>query len=213
MLFEKSCENPLTFVSNGISQEDATTIQSIASNTVLDSTELWNMFYVQSVDTNQLNQTTFEFDVEATHYDSLNWYFEPGQNDQQANTSHTFSQQGDYEVVLTLYANGGCKEKVFSYDISVDSTSNDSTIAIFMPVQDGKSVKVYPTPANRYIDIEGTETGTTVMLYDIQGRLMFSQLVNGNKKERIKLGNLSKGTYILEIANKENTNTFKVIKY
>ena len=213
MLFEKSCENPLTFVSNGISQEDATTIQSIASNTVLDSTELWNMFYVQSVDTNQLNQTTFEFDVEATHYDSLNWYFEPGQNDQQANTSHTFSQQGDYEVVLTLYANGGCKEKVFSYDISVDSTSNDSTIAIFMPVHDGKLVKVYPIPANSYIDIEGTETGSTVMLYDIQGRLMFSQVVNGNKKERLELGNLSKGTYILEIANKENTNTFKVIKY
>ena len=212
MLFEKSCENPLSFVSNGISQEDATTIQSIASNTVLDSTELWNMFYVQSVDTNQLSQTTFEFEVEATYYDSLNWYFEPGQNDQQANTSHTFSQQGDYEVVLTIYANGGCKEKVFSYDISVDSMSNDSSVVITMPLSDSQLVTVYPTPANRYIDVEGIDSETSIKLYDIQGRLILSQLVNGNKKERIELGNLSKGTYFLEIANKESANTYKTIK-
>ena len=213
MLFEKSCLNPLTFVPETISQDVATTIQSVASSTVLDSTEVWNMFYVQSIDTNQINNTTYEFSVEATHYDSLSWFFESGQYADQPSANHTFTQQGDYEVILTLTANDGCKDKSFSFDISVDSLINDSSVAIVVPQNEGASYTIYPTLVNRYITIEGTELGTHLSVYDYQGKVVLQKVVFGNEKERVELAELPKGQYILRISNKEHNSTFKLLKY
>lgn len=207
-IFEQSCADTTTYVPNGISQEIATTLQTIASNTVLDSTEVWNMFYAQSVDTTRIDVNTFEFEVQATNYDSLSWYFEPSEMSNQPSASHTFSQAGNFEVLLTLTSNG-CREKTYSFNITVE----DTTVAIVIPTLNGKEMTVYPTLANQHITITGNEQGVTFKLYDQRGRVVMQSLLKGDAEERIDISQLPKGQYLVEVTNKEQLSTYKIIKY
>ena len=80
-------------------------------------------------------------------------------------------------------------------------------------------VRVFPNPTSDYIHIEGLETGTSIELYDLSGKLVKNEkLKNGfgaaqPDKAVLDVKNLSTGTYLLKITSKEGAvGTAKVMK-
>ena len=111
----------------------------------------------------------------------MEWDFGDGNTANTLNTSHTFSA-GQYTVDLSVFSNGGClvKKESFEIDISSNDTtnSNDTTkITIFSNLEE--TIKVYPTPINDYLTIEGSKNVIHFSLHSLQGQLVFSKDIVG----------------------------------
>jgi D-alanyl-D-alanine carboxypeptidase len=73
-----------------------------------------------------------------------------------------------------------------------------SPTAISQVKTDNTTVKIYPNPANDYINIEHDKNVTGIELYDMMGRNVLSQTVS-NTKASISTRELSEGMYILKM--------------
>jgi hypothetical protein len=204
-LFQKSCVGS-TYLPNGISADDVATLQSIASNTVLDSTWVWNMFAIQSADTSSTNDSTYSFSATASNYDNVEWDFGDGNTANTLNASHAFSA-GQYTVDLSVFSNGGCLVKKESFEIDISSIDTTNTTLI---INLEETIKVYPTPLNDYLTVEGGKNVIHLSLYNLQGQLVFSKDIVG--LERINLSHLPNGYYIANLVAQEEVRTFKLFK-
>jgi predicted outer membrane repeat protein len=73
-------------------------------------------------------------------------------------------------------------------------------------------VMVYPNPAQEVLNIQGVEIGSSIMLYDLMGKLVL-QKVCDSTITRLDVEHLTKGTYTLKIITKEgNEGSAKVMK-
>jgi hypothetical protein len=66
------------------------------------------------------------------------------------------------------------------------------------------SVDVFPNPASDFVTVSGVLTGSTVTLYDAQGKLVAQQRANFNQS-RFSIKDLPKGLYTLKGLDKQNT--------
>lgn len=211
-LFGESCVNANTYVPSGMSAEVATNIQTIASNTVLDSTQVWNMFAIQSADTVQLNDSTYSFNMSASNYDYLEWDFGDGTSETTANATHTFAP-GQHNVTLTISTNQDCLHKSVSFTIDIQGTSDTSTVSdTTVNILDlNNTLQLYPNPTNDYIFIDGVEANSQLKIYNLIGEVVLEQNISQN--ERINLSTLTQqGQYVVEIRTEDEVSTFKLIK-
>lgn len=70
--------------------------------------------------------------------------------------------------------------------------------------------KVYPNPADDYIDVEGVQPGTQLRLFNVMGKEVFSGSVSGSSF-RIPINGFSSGMYMLQILD-GNAAMVKIIK-
>ena len=203
-LFQKSCVGS-SYVPIGLSSDEATTLQTIASNTVLDSTAVWNMFAIQSADTSATNDSTYTFSATASNYDNLEWDFGDGNSANSNEVSHTFSA-GQHTVVLNVFSNGGCllKKEVFNLEIDSDNTN----MTVF--TNPSESFKIYPTHLNDYLSIESKDKLSFFKLYNMMGQLVYEKDIIG--MERIDFSALSRGYYIAKMLTQNEELTFKILK-
>lgn len=215
-IFQESCVGS-SYLPNGITQEDATTLQTIASSLVLDSTQVWNMFAIQSADTVVINDSTYTFSVAASNYDNLEWDFGDSTTATTSTANHTFSE-GQHTVNLNVFSNGeGCLEKTITFEINIttgtdttttDTTTTDSTVYIS---DFDNNFKLYPNPANNFISIEGVEANSHLKIYNLLGKVVLEQYIR--EDEHINLSALTQGgQYIVEIRTDDNVSTLKLIK-
>jgi len=62
------------------------------------------------------------------------------------------------------------------------------------------SAKVYPNPAKEYVEIELPEVGNwKIQLYDIRGRVVYTESIRNNKKAVVSKGELMTGLYFVKI--------------
>ncbi len=61
------------------------------------------------------------------------------------------------------------------------------------------NIKMYPNPAHDFIIIDTNEQLSSAKIYDISGKLMLNPTFLSNK---IEIGSLPSGNYIVEIFNK-----------
>jgi hypothetical protein len=90
---------------------------------------------------------------------------------------------------------------------------NFSLVAEPLSVADfsASNVKIYPNPANDYINIESNVTQISkVVLYDILGKKVLSQ--NELTNNRLDISSLTKGVYFMKINANGNSITKKIIK-
>ncbi|RYJ45562.1 T9SS type A sorting domain-containing protein [Flavobacterium beibuense] len=73
------------------------------------------------------------------------------------------------------------------------------------------SVKVYPNPATDMITIMADANLQSISLYDIQGRLLQTQLVN-NKETKLNISDRQKGIYLLKITSDKGVKVEKIVK-
>ena len=118
-IFKKSSVG-CSFKPNAINQSDALFLQQVASSTVLDSMFVWNVFQAQ-FDFNQ-NGNVFDFINKSSNFENCIWDFGDGNQSTDFNPTHTYLQNGVYDVILTIQTNSGCLSEMYSLQVNVNST-------------------------------------------------------------------------------------------
>ena len=117
-IFKKSSVG-CSYKPNAINQSDALFLQQVASSTVLDSMFVWNVFQAQ-FDFNQ-NGNVFDFINKSSNFENCIWDFGDGNQSTDFNPTHTYLQNGVYDVILTIQTNSGCLSEVYSLQLNVNS--------------------------------------------------------------------------------------------
>ncbi|MES2411002.1 MAG: T9SS type A sorting domain-containing protein [Bacteroidota bacterium] len=101
------------------------------------------------------------------------------------------------------------------FDYNAPITTNDAltTFATLNnPIHDfDNSVKVYPNPAHTIINISCSSTIQTVALYDIQGRLLETNLTSSNEVS-FDISGKSNGVYFIKITSDKGSKVEKIVK-
>ena len=197
-MFKKSCVGS-SFIPDGLDSIDVINLQTTASEVVLDSTQVWNLFDVQSVEISN-NGDEFDFNVLATNYDSITWDFGDGTVSNQTIVSHAFEANQEFEVTLSVYSKNGCDVIQTSHFID---TYNVSHVKEW-----DKISNVYPNPFSSHINLE-LNSLSTVELYNLNGELVFKQQLS---QRVLDLTNQKVGAYFLRIINDSEVETFKIFK-
>ena len=119
-IFKKSSVG-CNFFPSAISQADALHLQQVASSTVLDSMSVWNIFQAD-FDYN-LNGKTISIINKSSNFENCFWNFGDGNQSQDVNPVHTYSQNGVYDVILTVQTNSGCISETYSTQIVINSNN------------------------------------------------------------------------------------------
>ena len=93
--------------------------------------------------------------------------------------------------------------------IEQNGNSNYSnTVVIHNLKQIASSINVYPIPTKDWINIETQEAILNVKIHDVRGKVVSE--INGQNK--IDIGQLRTGVYIMKVETKSGTTTHKIIK-
>lgn len=137
--------------------------------------------------------------------------------------------------VMEIYPGNtqGCDAEYFSLALNkVFFTANDPVNGRELWVMDNATstgineivslngFRVYPNPSNGYINLDYNSfdeenSGVTISLRDIQGRLIFEdedQLINGRLKYVMNVESFSNGVYILSLSGKHIQEVSKLVK-
>lgn len=79
--------------------------------------------------------------------------------------------------------------------------------------QTGPAFKVYPNPAEKFLIVQPEEAGMmTIKLRNMMGNAVIQRTKQIRGREKIQVGHLSKGLYVLEINDGKTTTSKKVVK-
>ena len=84
----------------------------------------------------------------------------------------------------------------------------DTALNVIEAVLNERAVIIYPNPANNLLFVDGMNKEFEYKIFDITGKLQLS----GKSQKGIKIENLSRGIYFLNIGNNLKKNTIKFIK-
>lgn len=142
--------------------------------------------------------------VNLQNQDSVYWSFGDGEYSTEESPIHTYAQAGIYNVCITIY--NTCGDTTYCQQVSVVGTG-------IVQLINGGSVKLYPNPAQDYINIEvhNTEVSLQVKLIDLQGKVYTKTKIKSNK-EQIDLSSLSKGIYFIHLKEKEQEQSVMILK-
>jgi PKD repeat protein len=165
-LYHKSCVGS-TYVLGGVSTSDATILQTIASNTVLDSLETWQQHgslpKAKFASTNTLNQ--YSFTNQSLRSNNYEWNFGDGSSvSTQVNPTHTFSAIGTYTIALKA-KNNCSKYDEFSQNAVVTS------IATSLQTK-GKDEKFSISYTDDYLNVINDKGADKIKIFDSNGKLM-----------------------------------------
>lgn len=131
------------YIPNGIDTSTAIFLQTIASNTVLDSLSVWNIF---NADFNSMIiGDSVIFDNISSNYENFFWDFGDGNSSTDYSPVHTYLSGGSHDVTLVSSTNNGCV---------VDTVTSTIIITIPSALNDHK----YSKKLIRIIDMLGRET-------------------------------------------------------
>ena len=189
-----------SFITAGISTTDATNLQTIGSNTVLDSLENWQQYGSNPLAKFSKNSTNKNvvFINESKRFTASYWEFGDGQTSNLLNPIHTYLADGNYAVCLTVTNACGKTEKSCN-SISVVTVPNsiediEKKTSLF--IQDGNTLtfKNLKTETNYHlISINGeivkkgiVKNEAPILLDNFHG-IYFIQLINDTKSLKINL--------------------------
>ena len=94
------------YIPNGIDTSTAIFLQTIASNTVLDSLSVWNIF---NTDFNSMIiGDSVTFNNISSNNENVFWDFGDGSSSTDYSPVHTYLSSGSYDVTLVTSTNNGC---------------------------------------------------------------------------------------------------------
>jgi hypothetical protein len=113
----------------------------------------------------------------------------------------TATSNGNYAVVVTQ---SDCR----------DTSECVAVVNIGVEGKQAKQLFVYPNPVKDELTVELTEVRSRVdlKLYDVHGRLVFSQRIGGQQKIQVEMSSLPKGLYLLEVRSDDMELRRKLVK-
>lgn len=176
----------------GLSSVDAINIQNAVKLNVFDSLEKWNIGLYDlnaDFDFEQSASGQVTFSNNSTETATMMWNFGDGSTSTEMNPTHTFTQPGVYEVVLTITECG--KTATISQTITVNSLG--------IAEMNAASWNVYPNPVNDLLQLDNQQSNATFyVIYNALGEIVHEgKLVIGNNS--ISTEQLVQGVYHIEI--------------
>tara|TARA_B100000745_G_C19823084_1_gene271953 strand:- start:12 stop:476 length:465 start_codon:yes stop_codon:yes gene_type:complete len=110
----------------GISHATSVFLQTIASNTVLDSLSTWNIFNADF--TFNINNDMATFNNLSSNFESVLWDFGDGITSTDENPLHIYTNSGNYTVSLTAYTNSNCKQETIIYSLTINIPTNINNV-------------------------------------------------------------------------------------
>jgi PKD repeat protein len=150
-------------------------------------------------------QQTISYSSNGSSAGDYFWDFDDGENSTETNPSHTYDTAGTYHVCLTITNNTNCTFTLCQ-NVTVYPTGINN-----LDVED--EIEVYPNPFGGSIFIDGKELNagiSNVTVYDLLGRIVFSQFYDAQRMIEVPLFNLSAGMYYLGVKTGD-TNYFQPI--
>ncbi len=114
---------------------------------------------------------------------------------------------GTYTVCVTDA--GGC--------VTCNTVTISAPIGVATVLTDNGTLKVYPNPANDYVFLEGTLSGSAnmqVSVINLYGQKMIGRSVfaNGAFSEKVNIANIAPGIYFIEVRSGEMVRNLKIVK-
>lgn len=148
----------------------------------------------------------FTFDGSGT-YDLTEWSFEggsPGSSSDLNPSNVMYADSGCFEVSLTVSYKGQFENSMTkSCYIRVNSD-------VGIEEADTLSWKMYPSPANAFLMIEGLSQGTSYELVSIQGQRMAQGIIQSDQ-DRIDVSHLPVGVYLFRVTSESSTESLRFV--
>lgn len=200
--------------------------------TVTGTTNTCNALFNIATDTNSANPNAFtvynlSYGANLTYL----WNFGDGNTSSQANPTHIYSSNGNYQLCLTVDNGAGCTQTYCDSLLGVDSLSRSSN-PLSLTVVNGPDfpgvvtgienvnienvISVFPNPFNDattfVINSDKTNESYTFELYDVLGKKVMEQMNISSKQFQISRNGLESGVYFYKIYSSEiPINTGKLI--
>ncbi len=170
-LFQQSCMGA-SFISS-LQPDIAATLQGIASSTVLDSTTTWNLDVPSGTDatidgssSDAWNNITYYHFGQGTHL----WTCSNGQTSTEASPTFMFSSSGVYTFTHTYNDPCGNTDTVTwtgeVIEVGLDEVGSTSPYRVF-------------SSAPNMLEVTGIHGGETLVLVDLQGRVVLTHRLTG----------------------------------
>ncbi|MDF1673613.1 MAG: DUF4886 domain-containing protein [Vicingaceae bacterium] len=201
-LYQKSCIGA-SFVPAGITTIDAFNIQTIATNTVLDSLSLWRI----NANHPTANFTysgggTINFTNTSNNDVYYSWNFGDGNTSTQENPSNTYNANNTYQVQLIVYSTDSCFTDSITQQITI-------TTAGISGINNTIETSIYPNPANSKITIKSNFNYNKGVIINTLGKVV----IEFSKEKIIDIHNLDNGVYIIKLFHSETeTINLKFVK-
>lgn len=92
--------------------------------------------------------------------------------------------------------------RLITYQLSGGTTSTGG------PANDISPLRVFPNPTNGLLNIPSAEVGSDFSVFNLQGQLLRTGIING---EPVNLNDLKPGSYILQVAGRKGKRASKII--
>ena len=92
--------------------------------------------------------------------------------------------------------------------IFFDNVSFSSPISLSLENQVIFNYKIYPNPTSGLINIQGNTSELRITIFDILGK----ELINRYVSDKLDIGSLEKGIYIMNIYDGASTSKYKIVK-
>lgn len=192
-----------TFIPSGINATDALNLQTVASNTVLDSLPLWRINANKPIaNFNYSGSGAINFTNTSTNGVFYFWDFGDGNTSTLENPTNTYLTNNTYPVQLIIFSNDSCFSDTIIQNVTVTLTS---TIEDSM---NDSSFEIYPNPTNNFVVLKSKCNYTSVVIGDVTGKV-----IKTTDESKLDLTQLKSGIYLITVyKNSILLKTLKLVK-
>lgn len=187
-----------------LSDSNATIIKDAVKLIVFDQLALWNVGDFDPIAdfSTTVNENIVDFMSTSANAETYFWDFGDGNTSTMENPTHTYLNNGDYTVSLTVEKCGATH--TFTTDMSITALSIDE--------EKTEVFSIFPNPVDSQIYIRGIAMHNIkeVIIYSISGKEI--QVVKDSDTNSIDLKKLPAGTYFLKFYTDKNTVVKKILK-
>lgn len=187
-LYQKSSIGA-SFVPAGITTIDAFNIQTIATNTVLDSLSLWRINANHPTANFTYNGGgTINFTNTSTNGAYYFWDFGDSNTSTIENPSHTYNSNNTYQIRLIVYSADSCFIDTITQQITI-------TAAGILDFSNTNKTGIYPNPANSKITIQSNANHKNGIIINALGDIV----MEFTTEKIIDIQNLNNGVFIIKL--------------
>jgi len=184
-----------TYIPVGINSVDALRLQTVATNTVLDSLSLWRINANKPVANFTYNGGgAINFNNTSTNGLSYFWDFGDGNTSQLQHPSNIYTSNNTYNVELITFSKDSCFSDTITQSITVASTG-------IADINKGEKLVVYPNPAVDFVELKTNIEFTHILIVDVMGSVVKQMPF----ERRLNIKSLAKGIYFIKLVKENNT--------
>ncbi|NBC58594.1 MAG: T9SS type A sorting domain-containing protein [Bacteroidetes bacterium] len=186
-------------IDENLAREESGALMSIENRAMPQVDEILPLY------TSQYRTTSYVLELEVGNFPNNEIYLFDNYTDTEVelneNAINTYSFTVDQSISESVASN--------RFDIRFESTT------LSTDEFEKSGISVYPNPASDLVNInfsQNTDELEQIVLYDLNGRLVFASKLNSNDiEQQIDVSNLSSGIYVLEINTVKHQYNTKVI--